>query len=226
MRTRTRAARAGCHTGTLAHTPRASLQFCWRCPRSICFATPSSYPMASKRWGLRACVAGVGQFPVLVECLCAQKGFVHTSLALAEDDGGLVAGWCPSSRCVRAPCSHSLFYADRLACAGALRVPGFILIAHGSNGRVLYRPGDGCSACARVGTRDETNAGTRDQTRVCHGPDARDAVFCALAVGAAVACFANEATQPPTFVAWFDVRSSLSSRWQARSIDSPRELSS
>ena len=40
---------------------------------------------------------------------------------------------------------------------------------------------------------------------VCHGPDARDAVFCALAVGAAVACFANEATQSPTFVAWFDV---------------------
>ena len=94
----------------------------------------------------------------------AQKGFVHTSLALAEDDGGLVAGWCPSSRCVRAPCSHSLFYADRLACAGTLRVPGFILIAHGSNGRVVYRPGDGCSACARVGTRDETNAGPRDQT--------------------------------------------------------------
>ena len=171
--------------------------------------------------GLRACAAGVGQFPVLVECLCAQKGFVHTSLALAEDDGGLVAGWCPSSRCVRAPCSHSLFYADRLACAGTLRVPGFILIAHGSNGRVVYRPGDGCSACARIGTRDETNAGTRDETRVCHGQDARDAVFCALAVGAAVACFANEATQPPTFVAWFDVRSSLSSRWQARSIDSP-----
>ncbi len=94
----------------------------------------------------------MGQFPVLVECLCAQKGFVHTSLALTEDDGGLVAGWCPSSRCVRAPCSHSLFYADRLACAGALRVPGFILIAHGSNGLVVYRPGDGCSACARVGT--------------------------------------------------------------------------
>jgi hypothetical protein len=114
---------------------------------------------------------------VLVECLCAQKGFVQTSLALAEDDGGLVAGWCPSSRCVRAPCSHSLFYADRLACAGALRVPGFILIAHGSNGRVVYRPGDGCSACARVGTRDETNVGTRDQTRVCHGPDTRDAVL-------------------------------------------------
>ena len=112
---------------------------------------------------------------MLVECLCAQKGFVHTSLALAEDDGGLVAGWCPSSRCVRAPCSHSLFY-----------------------------------ACARVVTRDETNAGPRDQTGVCHGPDTRDAVFCALAVGAAVACFANEATQPPTFVAWFDVRSSLS----------------
>ena len=171
--------------------------------------------------GLCACAAGVGQFPVLVECLCAQKGFVHTSLALAEDDGGLVAGWCPSSRCVRAPCSHSLFYADRLACAGALRVPGFILIAHGSNGRVVYRPGDGCSACARIGTRDETSAGTRDETRVCHGQDARDAVFCALAVGAAVACFANEATQPPTFVAWFDGRSSLSSRWQARSIDSP-----
>ena len=100
-------------------------------------------------------------------------------------------------------------------------MPGFILIAHGSNGRVVYRPGDGCSACARIGTRDETNAGTRDETRVCHGQDARDAVFCALAVGAAVACFANEATQPPTFVAWFDVRSSLSSRWQARSIDSP-----
>jgi hypothetical protein len=40
---------------------------------------------------------------------------------------------------------------------------------------------------------------------VCHGPDARDAVFCALAVGEAVACFANEATQSPTFVAWFDV---------------------
>ena len=53
---------------------------------------------------------------MLVECLCAQKGFVHTSLVLAEDDGGLVAGWCPSSRCVRAPCSHSLFYADRSAC--------------------------------------------------------------------------------------------------------------
>ena len=158
---------------------------------------------------------------MLVECLCAQKGFVHTSLALAEDDGGLVTGWCQSSRCVRAPCSHSLFYADRLACAGALRVPGFILIAHGSNGRVVYRPGDGCSACARIGTRDETNTGTRDETRVCHGQDARDAVFCALAVGAAVACFANEATQLPTFVVWFDVRSSLNSRWQARSIDSP-----
>ena len=96
--------------------------------------------MAPKRWGggLCDCAAGVGEFPVLVECLCAQKGFVHTSLALAEDDGGLVAGWCPSSRCVRAPCSHSLFYADRLACAGALRVPGFILIAHGSNGWVVY----------------------------------------------------------------------------------------
>ena len=25
---------------------------------------------------------------MLVECLCAQKGFVHTSLSLAEDDGG------------------------------------------------------------------------------------------------------------------------------------------
>ena len=36
--------------------------------------------------GLRACAAGVGEFPVLVECLCAQKGCVHTSLALAEDD--------------------------------------------------------------------------------------------------------------------------------------------
>ena len=50
--------------------------------------------MAPKRWGggLCACAAGVGEFPVLVECLCAQKGFVHTSLALAEDDGGLVAG--------------------------------------------------------------------------------------------------------------------------------------
>ena len=84
------------------------------------------------------------------------------------------------------------------------------MIAHGSNGWVVYRPGDGRSACARVGTRDETNTGTRDQTRVCHGPDARDTVFCALDVGAAVACFANEATQPPTFVAWFDVRSSLS----------------
>ena len=58
------------------------------------------------------------------------------------------------------------------------------------------------------------------------GPDARDAVCCALAVGAAVACFANEATQTPTFVARFDMRSSFSSRWQARSIDSPRELSS
>jgi hypothetical protein len=140
---------------------------------------------------------------------------------LAEDDCGLFAGWCPSSRCVRAPCSHSLFYADRLACAGALRVPGFILIAHGSNSRVVYRHDDGCSACARVGTRDETNTGTRDQTRVCHGPDARDAVFCDLAVGGAVACFANEATQPPTFVAQFDVRSSISSRWQAMSVDSP-----
>ncbi len=32
-------------------------------------------------------MAGVGEFPVLVECLCAQKGFVHTSLALAEDNG-------------------------------------------------------------------------------------------------------------------------------------------
>ena len=62
--------------------------------------------------GLCACAADVGEFPVLVECLCAQKGFVHTSLSLAEDDGWLVAGWCPSSRCVRAPCSHSLFYAD------------------------------------------------------------------------------------------------------------------
>ena len=40
----------------------------------------------------------------------------------------------------------------------------FILIAHGSNSRVVYRPDDGCSACARVGTRDETNAGPRDQT--------------------------------------------------------------
>ena len=104
---------------------------------------------------------------------------------------------------------------------GALRVPGFILIAHGNSGRVVYRPGDGCSACARVGTRDETNAGTRDQTRVYHGQDVRDSVFCALAVGAAVACFANEATHPPTFVAWLDVRSLLSSRWQVRSIDSP-----
>jgi hypothetical protein len=76
-------------------------------------------------------------------------------------------------------------------------------MTQGSNGRVVYRPGDGCSACACVGTRDETNTGTRDQTLVCHGPDARDAVFCALAVGATVACFANEATQLPTFVAWF-----------------------
>ena len=42
--------------------------------------------MAPKRGGLRACAAGVGEFPVRVECLCAQKGFVHTSLALAEDD--------------------------------------------------------------------------------------------------------------------------------------------
>ena len=115
---------------------------------------------------------------------------------------------------------------DRLACAGALRVPGFILIAHGSNGWVVYRPGDGRSACARVGTRDETNSGTRDQTRVCHGQDARDTVFCALDVGVAVACFANEATQTPTFVARFDMRSSFSSRWQGRSIDSPRVLGS
>ena len=38
----------------------------------------------------------------------------------------------------------------------------------------------------------------------------------------AAACFANEATQPPTFVAWFDVRSSLISLWQARSIDSTK----
>ena len=52
---------------------------------------------------LLAYVAGVGEFQVLVECLCVQKGFVHTSLALAEDDGKLVAGWCPSSRCVSAP---------------------------------------------------------------------------------------------------------------------------
>jgi hypothetical protein len=50
-------------------------------------------------------------------------------------------------------------------------VPGFILIAHGSNGRVVYRPGDGCSACARVGTRDQTNAGTRDLTRGARSTD-------------------------------------------------------
>jgi len=80
-------------------------------------------------------------------------------------------------------CRAHTLYADRLACAGELRVPGFILIAHGNNSQVVYRPGDGCSTCARVGTRDETNTGTRDQTRVCHGPDDRG-VFCALAVGA------------------------------------------
>ena len=38
--------------------------------------------------GLNAYAAGVGEFQVLVECLCAQKEFVHTSLALAEDDDG------------------------------------------------------------------------------------------------------------------------------------------
>ena len=37
--------------------------------------------------GLRSCAAGVGEFPVLVEWLCARNGFVHTSLTLAEDDG-------------------------------------------------------------------------------------------------------------------------------------------
>ncbi len=42
--------------------------------------------------GLRACAAGVGEFPLLVEWLCARNGFVHTSLALAEDDDGAGRG--------------------------------------------------------------------------------------------------------------------------------------
>ena len=33
--------------------------------------------------GLRSCAAGVGEFPVLVEWLCARNGFVNGTLALA-----------------------------------------------------------------------------------------------------------------------------------------------
>jgi hypothetical protein len=39
---------------------------------------------------ISAYAAGVSEFPVLVEWLCAQNGFVHTSLVL-------VSGWWPSS---------------------------------------------------------------------------------------------------------------------------------
>ena len=42
--------------------------------------------MDPKKWGALR-LRGGREFPVLVECLCAQKGFVHTSLALAEDNG-------------------------------------------------------------------------------------------------------------------------------------------
>jgi hypothetical protein len=109
-----------------------------------------------------------------------------------EDVGWAGRGLVAVVQVCAAQCSHSLFYSDRVACAGALRVRGLIMISHGSNSLVVYIPGDGCNACARVGTED--------QTRVCHGPDARDSIFCALAVGVAVACLANEATQPPTNV--------------------------
>ena len=85
---------------------------------------------------------------MLVEWLCARNGFVHTSLALAEDDGGAGRGLVAVVQVCAAQCSHALFYADRVACAGALRVRGLILIAHGSNGRVVYRPGEiGRASC-------------------------------------------------------------------------------
>jgi hypothetical protein len=71
--------RAGSHTGTRAHPPRASLQFCSRCPRSICFATQSPYPMAPKRWGAprlrggRGRVPGAGGVSVCAKRVCAHQ---------------------------------------------------------------------------------------------------------------------------------------------------------
>ena len=93
---------------------------------------------------------------MLVEWLCARNGFVHTSLTLAEDDGWAGRWLVTIVQVCATQCSHALFYADSVACAGALRVRGLILIAHGSNCQVVYIPCDGCSACARVGTKDQT----------------------------------------------------------------------
>ena len=70
---------AGRHTGTRAQPPCASLQFCLRCPRSICFSTSSSYPMSPKRWGAprlrggRGRVPGAGGVSVCAKRVCAHQ---------------------------------------------------------------------------------------------------------------------------------------------------------
>jgi len=61
-------------------------------PTSVPIPRRSNLAKASRGGGLRACAAGVGEFPVLLEWLCARNGFVHTGLALAEDDGGAGRG--------------------------------------------------------------------------------------------------------------------------------------
>jgi len=60
--------------------------------KSVPIPQRSNLAKASGGGGLRARAAGAGEFPVLVEWLCARGGFVHTSLALAEDDGGAGRG--------------------------------------------------------------------------------------------------------------------------------------
>ena len=50
---------------------------------------------------------------MLVEWLCARNGLVHTSLALAEDDGGAGRGLVAVVQVCAAQCSHALFYASR-----------------------------------------------------------------------------------------------------------------
>jgi hypothetical protein len=57
-----------------------------------------------------------------------------------EDDGWAGRGLVAVVQVCAAQCSHSLFYSDRVACAGALRVRGLIMISHGSNSLVVYIP--------------------------------------------------------------------------------------
>jgi hypothetical protein len=61
-------------------------------PTSVPIPRRSNLAKVSGGGGLRARAAGAGEFTVLVEWLCARGGFVHTSLALAEDDGGAGRG--------------------------------------------------------------------------------------------------------------------------------------